>query len=77
MQLDKDLILNFLRDRGEHDKAEAADKELPAKVDTDDSGDRSILDRLGIDLGSLSGVMDKLPGGLGDKLGGLGKMLDK
>ena len=77
MQLDKDMILNFLRDRGEHDKAAAADQELPAKVDTDDSGQRSILDRLGIDLGSLSGLLDKLPGGLGDKLGGLGKMFDK
>jgi hypothetical protein len=77
MQIDKDMILNFLRDRGEHDKAQAADRELPAKVDTDDSGQRSILDRLGIDLSALSGLLDKLPGGLGDKLGGLGKMFDK
>jgi hypothetical protein len=77
MQIDKGMILNFLRNRGEQGKAEAADKELPNQVDTDDSGHRRILDRLGIDLGSLSGLMDKLPGGLRDKLGGVGKMFGK
>ena len=63
MQIDKSQILDFLKNRGDNDKAAQADGELPDKVDTDkDSG---LLSKFGIDAGDLLG---KLPGGLGDKL---------
>jgi hypothetical protein len=64
MEIPKDKILELLRDRGEHDKAERADSELPDRVDPE--RDKGILDQLGIDPQDLLG---KLPGGLGDKLG--------
>jgi hypothetical protein len=64
MEIPKDEILELLRDRGEHDKAERADSELPDRVDPE--RDKGILDQLGIDPQDLLG---KLPGGLGDKLG--------
>lgn len=64
MQIDKNQIIDFLKSRGDHDKAAQAEQELPASVDTDkDSG---LLSNLGIDPQELLG---KLPGGLGDKLG--------
>lgn len=67
MQIDKQQILEFLKNRGDNDKADQADRELPDKVDTEkDSG---LLSKFGIDVGDL---LKKLPGGLGDKLGGLG-----
>jgi hypothetical protein len=63
MEIPKDKILEFLKQRGDHDKAERADRELPETVDTD--RDKGILDRLGIDPQDLLGNL----GGLGDKLG--------
>jgi hypothetical protein len=51
MELDKDMILDFLRQRGENDKAEQASKELPDRVDTD--RDKGLLDRLGINVQDL------------------------
>jgi hypothetical protein len=63
MEIPKDKILEFLKERGDHDKAERADRELPKTVDTD--RDQGILDRLGIDPQDLPGNL----GGLGDKLG--------
>jgi hypothetical protein len=63
MEIPKDKILELLRSRGDHDKAQQADKELPDQVDTDrDSG---LLQRLGIDPQDLLGGL----GGVGDKLG--------
>jgi hypothetical protein len=64
MEIAKDKILELLRQRGEDDKAQQADRELPDKVDPE--RDRGILDQLGIDPQDLLG---NLPGGLGDKLG--------
>jgi hypothetical protein len=64
MEIPKDKILELLRQRGEHDKAEQADKELPAQVDPD--RDQGILEKVGIDPQDLLG---NLPGGLGEKLG--------
>jgi hypothetical protein len=62
MQLDKETILNFLRDRGETDKAEQASQELPDQVDTE--RDAGLLERLGIDpqelLGKLGGAIPGL-----------------
>ena len=64
MEIPKDKILELLRERGDHDKAQQADQQLPDKVDPE--RDKGILDQLGIDPEDLLG---KLPGGLGDKLG--------
>jgi hypothetical protein len=64
MEIPKEKILELLRERGEHDKAERAHSELPDRVDPE--RDKGILDQLGIDPQDLLG---KLPGGLGDKLG--------
>ncbi|HKS01108.1 MAG TPA: hypothetical protein VJS86_05470 [Arthrobacter sp.] len=67
MQIDKSQILEFLRSQGDNDKAARADTELPDQVDTDQHA--GLLSQLGINPADLLG---KLPGGLGDKLGGLG-----
>ena len=64
MEIPKDKILDLLRERGDHDKAAQADRELPDRVDPE--RDKGILDKLGIDPQDLLG---NLPGGLGDKLG--------
>jgi hypothetical protein len=75
MHIDKDTILDLLKQQGRDNDAAVADKELPDTVDTDkDSG---LLSRFGIDVGDLLG---KLPGGIGDKVddlpGGVGKKLN-
>jgi hypothetical protein len=66
MQIPKEQILEFLRSRGEQDKASQADGELPDQVDTD--RDASLLEKLGIDpqdlLSQLGGA-----GGIGKSLG--------
>jgi len=67
MQIDKSQILELLKSQGDNDKASQAETELPDQVDTDQHA--GLLSKLGIDPGDLLG---KLPGGLGDKLGGLG-----
>jgi hypothetical protein len=67
MQIDKAQILEFLRSQGDNDKAAQAETELPDQVDTDQHA--GLLSQLGINPADLLG---KLPGGLGDKLGGLG-----
>ena len=64
MEIPKDKILELLRQRGEPDKADQADRELPDKVDTEQHGD--LLSRFGLDPQELIG---QLPGGLGGKLG--------
>ena len=63
MQIPKEQILEFLRSRGQDDKAQQADGELPDQVDTEQHAD--ILQRLGIDPGDLAGSL----GGIGNKLG--------
>ena len=64
MEIPKEQILEFLRERGDHEKAGQAGKELPDKVDP--GRDAGLLSKFGIDPQDLLG---KLPGGLGDKLG--------
>jgi hypothetical protein len=64
MEIPKDKVLELLRERGDHDKAEQADQELPDQVDPEQHGD--LLQKYGIDPKDLAG---KLPGGVGDKLG--------
>lgn len=74
MQIDKDVIVNFLRSRGQQPEAEQADQELPGEVDTERDG--NLLSRFGIDVNELiaklpPGLTDMIPGGLAEKLGGL------
>jgi hypothetical protein len=65
MQIPKDKILELLRSRGDHDKANQADGELPDQVDTEQHAD--LLQKFGIDPQDL---ISKLGGGgIGDKLG--------
>jgi hypothetical protein len=66
MQIDKDTIISFLKEQGHQDKAQQASDQLPDKVDTDQHA--SLLSKIGVDPKELLG---KLPGGLGDKLGGI------
>lgn len=67
MNIDKSQILELLRNKGDNDKAAQAEAELPDQVDTEQHA--GLLSQLGINPAELLG---KLPGGLGDKLGGLG-----
>lgn len=58
MEIPKEQILDLLKQRGDNDKAQKANDELPDTVDTErDSG---LLDRFGIDpkdlLGGLGGA---------------------
>jgi hypothetical protein len=66
MQIPKDQILQLLRSRGEDQKADQADGELPDQVDTEQHA--GLLEKLGINpqdlLGQLGGA-----GGIGGKLG--------
>ncbi len=47
MEIPKEQILEMLRKRGDQDKAEQADRELPDQVDPEQHG--GILDKLGLD----------------------------
>lgn len=49
MKIDKDQIINMLRDRGDEQEASQAEQELPNQVDTDDAEHQNLLERLGID----------------------------
>jgi hypothetical protein len=49
VQLDKQQIISFLKDRGDDQKARRADDELPQKVDTDKPEHQNLLQRIGID----------------------------
>ena len=58
MEIPKDKILELLRSRGDHDKADQADKELPDKVDHErDSG---LLSKFGVEPSEL---LTKFAGG--------------
>jgi hypothetical protein len=47
VQIDKNMVLDLLRERGQQDQASQAEQELPDQVDTDrDSG---LLQRFGLD----------------------------
>ena len=64
MNIDKDQIVQLLRSQSQDESARQASAELPDKVDTDNPQHAGLLSKYGIDLG-----------GLGDKLGGLGKLI--
>ena len=65
MQIPKEQSLELLRSRGDQQKANQAESELPNQVDTDQ--DAGLLDRLGINPGDLLGQLGG--GDLGKKLG--------
>jgi hypothetical protein len=51
MQLDKNIILDLLRQRGDQQTADQADRELPDQVDTDEHA--GLLERFGLNPGEL------------------------
>jgi predicted PhzF superfamily epimerase YddE/YHI9 len=53
MQLDKNAILDLLHQRGDQQRADQANQELPDQVDTDQHAD--LLNRLGLDPKELLG----------------------
>jgi hypothetical protein len=59
MQIDKNTILELLRERGDNQSADQAAQELPDQVDTDQHAD--LLDRFGLDPSELLG---RFTGGL-------------
>lgn len=59
MQIDKSQIIELLKTRGEQDKADQADAELPEKVDTEQH--QGLLEKLGI---SPTELLSKFSGGL-------------
>ncbi len=68
MQIDKDTIVNFLRERGDNDKADQAAKDLPDRVDHEEHA--GMFQKFGVNPKELLGKI-----GLGDKLGGIGDKL--
>jgi hypothetical protein len=64
MEIPKEKILELLRERGQHDQADQADRELPPNVDPEQHA--GLLSKFGIDPQEL---LSKLPGGLGGRLG--------
>lgn len=53
MKIDKSKIVDMLKSRGEADKADKAESDLPDEVDTEQH--KGILDKLGIDPLELIG----------------------
>ena len=60
VQLDKSMILDLLRERGQQDQATQAEQELPDKVDTDQHA--NLLQKFGLDPQEL---IQKFMGGGG------------
>jgi hypothetical protein len=63
MQIDKAQIIEFLKNRGDQDKVQQAQSELPDQVDTDQHAD--LLGKFGVDPQDLLGGA----GGLAGKIG--------
>ncbi len=66
MKIDKSQILELIKSQAGADRASQADSELPDTVDTD--AHAGLLEKYGLNVADLAKL---LPGGLGDKLGGL------
>jgi hypothetical protein len=60
MQLDKNMILDLLRERGQQDQVSRAEQQLPDRVDTDQHA--GLLQQLGLDPQAL---MQRFMGGDG------------
>ncbi len=69
MQLDKGMILDFLREQGQQQQAQQAEQQLPDQVDTEQHA--SLLSNLGVDIPTLLSKFGGggVPGGLGGLLG--------
>ena len=63
MNIDKSQIVELLKSRGDHDKAQQAQSELPDQVDTEK--DSSLLSKLGVSPSELLGGGSDLGGKLG------------
>ncbi len=48
MQIDKQQIIDFLKQQGDQGKAQQAEQDLPQQVDTDKQEDQNLLERFGI-----------------------------
>lgn len=59
MKIDKEQVLQLLREQGQHDQAAQAQQELPDQVDTEEHA--SVLGKYNLDPGQLIG---KFGGGL-------------
>jgi hypothetical protein len=71
VQLDKSMIIDFLKQQGQQHQAQEAEQQLPDKVDTEQHA--SLLEKLGVDIPTL---ISKFAGGGGGGLaGGLGGLL--
>jgi hypothetical protein len=66
MQLDKNMILDLLRQRGDQQTVDQADQELPDQVDTDQHA--GLLERFGLNPQEL---LTRFTGGKGGGLPGL------
>jgi hypothetical protein len=55
MEIPKEKIVEFLRERGDHDRADKADRELPDQVDHEQHAD--LLSRYGVDPQELIGKL--------------------
>jgi hypothetical protein len=53
VKIDKDTVLDFLREQGKDQQAQQAEQELPDEVDTDQ--DAGLLQRFGVDPKELAG----------------------
>ena len=61
MNIPKDKIIELIRDRGDQDQAQQAERELPDQVDTDQDAD--LLQRFGINPQELlSKIGGDIPG---------------
>jgi hypothetical protein len=74
MEIPKSAILEFLRHKGDDSGRQEAEATLPETVDTDRDG--ALLEQFGVDDRELLAMAsrvpelkDKLPDGVGDKLG--------
>jgi hypothetical protein len=48
MQIDKQQIIDLLKNQGDQQKADQADQELPQQVDSENQEHQNILEKLGI-----------------------------
>jgi hypothetical protein len=51
VKIDRQRIIDLLRNRGDHDKADQAESELPEQVDTDEHAEK--LSKLDIEIRDL------------------------
>ncbi len=56
MEIPKDQLLQLLHDRGDHDKADQADQQLPDQVDPEQHTD--LLNKIGINPSDLLGDIE-------------------